>query len=734
MSAAVEVEILGDGSFAGAASNIITYTVSEYSSPVAMSDLAAGVGGISFDVIDDPSFDGSALLLSQPFKLSDPRAGVQNGVIDDASVRDDAIMNVEASGLLVPLVAEVSIPSHNGTLSTALNLHMSICGVTAPMQIDPDLALVAVTLPPWTGDVWTRVKRLAAIYKFEIADVAGTVVVRKLRLRTIDTERYTSSALRYAQGSAYHSVEVFYYNNQWKTNTAVFPIANTPIEKRQVISVNAGETSVTNLAVNMWLQSIMPSTVTTSVPVDTAGNVSVYSVIDKDGNTVAPSEWTDAGGSIKFAIAEDRKSIDATVTGASIADRAPFRIANPILDEEDPVPSLYIAATGVAFDRKVITSETGANSADAPVDDILTIDDELISTRQQAQEVLSILALRSTGFDQSLEASATSVNRRGEVGQIVYPTFGEFDATLPVGYTFANFNTAHAGETFAFFTSAQGDLVRDDFENQAFGGVAGARVRHRSAMYRVRDARISTSGVDFKAENDTLFSDWEETFGSTLALSATNLVPDSQAVTGNSHALYSSSTEEVGGGVITVTIGVNNPASLVGMIYPIPVPESSPFSARFQIRRKPGMAVARGIIIRPTAYLAGGGVPWTTVGDQGSALSLPNVGDSWVDVEFSNYVQAATGKDVGLQIYMASAQIGDGYQIRNVIASPTPVAPQFFAVPSPDQTTVANWTGVANASPSELYVPTGPRPTFGSFNDTWAGKTFEQHARMPLHA
>ena len=78
----VEVEILGDGKFSGSIANVSDYSVSESGSPLSLTNLQGGVGGINFGVLEDPDFDGSVLLAGQPFELRDPYSGTQRGIID----------------------------------------------------------------------------------------------------------------------------------------------------------------------------------------------------------------------------------------------------------------------------------------------------------------------------------------------------------------------------------------------------------------------------------------------------------------------------------------------------------------------------------------------------------------------------------------------------------------------------------------------------------------------------
>lgn len=506
----VEIEILGSGAFAGAKANVVDYSITEDASPLSLHELQGGVGSVSFDAVEDTAFNGSMLLPRQPFRLTDSTAGRLRGIIDSGTGSNDVQLNVEASGLLLPLVSRRALPATSGALGSVLSQWMTACGMgDTPLQMDPTLALKQVNLPSWEGEVWAQIKKLMAIHSFEMAVVDGTIIVRKLRQRKIDATRYTSKRISYGSDSAYQTVEVYYYNNQWKANTQVYPPIDSSIVDREIIQVGASETTVTNVPVDMWLSSIDTPEHTLSLPWDTKNvTESAYSVVDKDGKPVSVKDWKNGGGMISVAIGADRKSIDITVRGMSTNARAPYRIAGSSDDREYQYAALYIAATGIAFKREMVWSPTGADLIDAPVDSILTIDDPMVSTIADAYNVLSNAALRANGFSQTFEADTTHVNRRGEVGAFLYPTFSDFNASRPAGETFAQFNAAHAGVKFSQFTKTQAALVQDDFANQAFGGIAGARVRERDCMYRITNGRATPGGFSWSAQFDTLFSEF----------------------------------------------------------------------------------------------------------------------------------------------------------------------------------------------------------------------------------
>lgn len=508
----IEVEILGDGAFAGSVANITDYSVQEYGSPISMTNLAGGVASVDFDVLEDTSFDGSILLPGQPFELRDPRAGAQRGIIDGASSANGYTLKVQGNGRLLNLVCERTAPAYSGSLGQALLNYFRLCGITDGFQIDSDIAVKHVSLPYWTGDVWTQIKKLMAIHQFEVAEVGSTIVVRKLRLRSVDVERYQSVSLNYGRRSASQTVEVHYYNNQWAVDKQIFPDPESSILDRQIISVQAGELSVTNYPVDMWISELDEPTHVLHLPWDNSTNTSVYSVVDKEGNAVSLADWRNGGGELSLSIGEDGRSIDVTVRGMATTTRAPYRIASSSEDREYQYAGLYVAATGVAFRDEVVWSPTGADLIQAPADTVTTIDDPMISTREDAVTVLANAVHEESGFQQELTVSATAINRRGETGQPIYPSFAEFDAIIDDLdiTTFADFDAEFGDMSFAEFDAYLVSLNGDDFESQAFGGIGGARVAHRDNIYRITQGSARPGGFDWSAAPDLLFAEWDE--------------------------------------------------------------------------------------------------------------------------------------------------------------------------------------------------------------------------------
>lgn len=502
------VKILGDGAFAGSIADIENFSAEEDATPVHWADLGGGVGTLSFEVQNLDGHDGSILLNGQLFELFDPFAGTQRGYIEDLTVRDGAL-SVRASSAAVALVALRSAAAYGGTLGGALTYYLALCDVTTGFTIDPAIAALPVSLPSWNERVWDQLRKLGVIYRFEIATVAGTIVFRRLRQRTLEMRKSTEISTSVGMSNAVRSVECFYYSNVWKSEGQAYPDPNLPYGERTVISVQAGETLITNIPVNVWLTEVEQPVHGGNLMWDHQPTRSIYSVVDRDGQPVTAQQWKDMGGSVSFAIGEDGRSVDVTVVGGISSERGPYRLAASSRDRTYQYGSLFIMGRGTFFLKRSMNGLTGAGENANPTDEVFVIDDPLISTPQQAAEVLTGATQRMAGMAQTITVNSTVVNRRGDTGVLIYPTFDDFAGASPSGQTFDGWATAYANKTFNQFDAAQADLVKDDFANQAFGGIAGARVLYGDAYYRVLSGTINPEGFSWTGEFDTLHSDFD---------------------------------------------------------------------------------------------------------------------------------------------------------------------------------------------------------------------------------
>lgn len=461
----VEVTLSGNGKYAGAKSSIVDYTVSEEASPLDAADSSGAVLQVGFNAVDDPSYRGSQILLESGLSLYDDQRGTAVGTITGLSA-NGGFVNITAMGRLSKLVTNSSANAFNGTFSAAITYYLGLGGITTDISVDASLASQTVVAPGWRdADLWTKIKELCVVYGAEITIVGSTVTVRPPRTRTVTSKNFGNTTWETGTGTPARNIEVFYYNSEYRTNYMIYPDGGFSLEDN-VLTVDAGETTVVNLPVNMFLNSLEQPTVQDVVYGYYTGP-SVYSVAGSDGYGIQAAQWTSRGGKLSVAIGADGRSIDVTITGATgdLAQYAPFRIASAAMDSSY-YSSLMIRGTGVYNYQQSVVALTG--EPETTSEEIgVTIDNIFVRSFADAWKIAMSAARRYTSPLLSVSRSGVSVE-------------------LSSGTT--------------------------------LGSLTGSRFKYRRAMFRVKSTTVTGGSVDYSAEEDTTFGDFNaEASGMTFA-------------------------------------------------------------------------------------------------------------------------------------------------------------------------------------------------------------------------
>lgn len=506
---AIDLTITGNGRFGGHTTNIIQYSANEESTPIDPNDSSGGYGQLTFDAIEDEAPDGSPLLQNDTIQLSDGSTGTTGGVVT-AVDGADGIVTVTASSRIGILRAIAQAQPYTGTLGGAFTYYLSLAGVTSGFTIDATITSRAVSFPGWNDEVFVALKRLCAAQEVEMSLVSNNIVLRPIRTRTAQNLHDTAHRWHIGNGELAQSVEVYYYQSQSQSGTLAYPI-DAAHDSPTIGPFDSGEAVTLQVDLSASLSSVVQPVVQDYVDPHYAGPISVYTVIGKDNQPVAASWWTSHGGQITVTIGPDTRTLVITAIGAVDTDGgyAPYRIAEMI--GTDAVNTLKICGAGVFFNKALLTIPTGAELARTARVVGATIDNEFITTANDAYTAGLKTAQSFAAPDQTIDVTATVVNRRDEVGSIIYPTFDDF-TTANTGKTFDAYNASMGTTTFDQLTAIYFAQVADKFENQAFGNAAGARVPFRSAWYRARTATITPEQITYSAERDTLFSDFNTTW------------------------------------------------------------------------------------------------------------------------------------------------------------------------------------------------------------------------------
>jgi hypothetical protein len=565
----------------GPETNIVSYSATEDSTPIDPSDSSGGVGQISISLADDMQRDGSILYINDDITLSDGINGTTTGKVNSVKL-SNGIADISGDSRVGMFLSYQNIPPFTGTLADAFYNYCDIVGLSANRYVDPDIASIPVNFPGYVGDMWQFMKNMCSAMQIELSLVSNNVVLRPLRSRIAENKRNIDESVSIENKNLAQSVEVYYYNNSTQSSVLVYPKGgwNSSV---QIYQVDAGEVLEVNIPVDVYLTSIQQPTPYASgaVPRGYVGPSSTYSVVGKDGVPISATAWTNNGGNLTATIGDDGKSVKVTIFGATdFAGVAPYRIAAGAGDGTY-YSTLRLMGGGTFFDKQKATILTGVPASKTATVVGVTVDNPFISTYSQARDVGAIVAANYAGTKQVLNVTTVGINRSGESGSITYPKFSDFDAGVStitnatgdgttITYTAANsftigqqvgisgispsiYNTTgtvtfansttfkiagnatgtyssggqayYLGNTFKDFTAQQFDLVKNNFENQAFGNVAGARVKYGDAYYRIRNATITESTISYSAERDTIVNDFDTVWsGKTFAQFDTQFV------------------------------------------------------------------------------------------------------------------------------------------------------------------------------------------------------------------
>jgi len=503
---AVEVEVVGNGKFKGSRSNILKYSVNEDATPTRPGDFSGGTGTVDFSASEVTGYKGSTLLMNDTINLSDTGSGTTTGKVDSLTI-ENGVVSVSGLSRLELLNASANIPLVDGTLDSVVRQILALAGITTGIVIDTAIQSTPVRGRGGEKSYWLFLKELCAAYQVEISLVSNNVVVRGLRQRSAFTGKIESQSYSVGNGDLARNIEVAYYNYQTISSALVYPYGGWTSDV-DVFQVDASESRTINIPVDVNIASLSQPTMVSSVARDYSGPTSVYAIAGNDGLPIAPALWADNGGSLSVSIGEDRESIDVKVRGMYLAEYAPYQIAMSS-GPSDYYSSLRLIGSGTGFTRKTVIVPTGVPASKTSTDLGTTIDNPFISSKAAAQSAALLAAGSLASAEQSIRITATFINRATESGSYVYPLFSDYNATA-AGTTFADFATTWSGQTFAQFDDAQFALVQEQFANQVFGNVAGARIRYGDAVYRIRSATISEDGItSATAETDTIFSDFD---------------------------------------------------------------------------------------------------------------------------------------------------------------------------------------------------------------------------------
>jgi hypothetical protein len=518
--------------------NVTGYSVDENATPLDASSTEGGVGQISFAVPEDA--DDTLLLYDEEIQLDDDFRGTTSGVITALKLKD-GIVTVTADGRLGALVGETRASPITGTFEAVARYYLELGALNdEAVYFEPSVAVIPVTAQGWFGDAWLHLKQLATANGVEISFVSNKVVFRPAHSFVTSIRHKTDFEESMEKGDAAQYVEVEYYDNQWKEGELVYPRTVEEIASETVYQVEAGAVLEDDIQLSVSLESVIQPVCVDDVAVAYDGTYSVYSVRGSDNSLVTPQQWKAAGGKIELSINDDTTSVHIKITASNNQYYGPYRIAGRIKeitdlttvisgpgvdfdpnakpeDSEADYASLRIVGTGTHIATKTLTLPTGLAAEGTATGVGVTAQNVFVSSLEDAYRVGVYLASRWIGEEHTVTGTLTQINQRAVSGSILYQSIGAFD-TEYAGMTISQFNSQWSGKTIADFNALQRATVEDNFDNQVFGNVCGARFKYNNSMFRITSSTTTNADIQMSAVRDTMIEDFNAAHsGQTIA-------------------------------------------------------------------------------------------------------------------------------------------------------------------------------------------------------------------------
>lgn len=506
-----------------------SFSVQEAATPLAAGDSSGQVGTITLTVkAPDPDLAakdanllrwGPQMLTNRTVRLTDTRKGFTLGKVVSVSQPYGGNIQLTCESRLGLLnVYNVQAQPFVGTLADAFEYYCSIANVTTDVFIDPDIALDPVVFPGFNGELWFNLKQMAAAVDADISLVSGVILLRPIRLREAAKNRDVDRSMNIG-GQLAQSVEVFRYDNQAITDELVYPPGGWS-QDVESITVNAGETIEEVIELSASVSSVQQPVMQTFVSRDYSAS-SVYTVVGDDGLPIDPQQWADHGGSLEVVINPETTSLTVKITapeGLPNKDGNLIGVYGISLSADESTgrySTLRIVGSGVSFNKTSVIIPTGVPASLTGTEIGTTIDNPFLSTLDQLYRAGTRAARQFTGRTMTLSGSVIAVNRLGDSGVATYPPYS-FDQDQHDGQTYGQVQSGYSGQTYAMIQQALFDLVQNDYENQVFGNVNGARIWDQKSRrwYRIREGTLNPDTISFSADDDLTHGDIQEMWSS----------------------------------------------------------------------------------------------------------------------------------------------------------------------------------------------------------------------------
>jgi hypothetical protein len=507
--------------------NISSYSLTEDSTPIDPNDSSGGIGQVNVSLASGVD---SELYINDSVSIVDSVKGSFKGTINSVQIQQNTT-TVSGDSLVQKLIATVDAGMFNGTLTNAFIYYLSLANITSASDysIDTSFNSVNVSFQGFSGELWTYMKEICAVYNAEMSLVSNKITFRPIRQKTIISNKNSTKSMSVKNNRLAQSVDVYYYNNKYVNNCQVYPYNisyvtgvepgavwvfvpgqgyvqqpnayRTYDKNAQMMSVDANGYAEYTVDLNASISGL-PSTpyYAGDSPTPAGGavggynpqligngilleptssdytwslfagdaKISYYSVCGKNGVEISREQWISQGGKVQAYVTNNGNSILFKLYGMNDPTNiGPFRLGFTAGDN-NIYPYMKVKATSaVQYDKQKVNIPTGVPASKSVQAVGATVDNIFISTLDQAYRLGSITAGSFCAPSQNISVSASSVT----------------DSTNLIG---------------------GGPII---------GNVAGARIQDGNSMYRIRSATLTQGDISYEAESDSIFSDFDTLWG-----------------------------------------------------------------------------------------------------------------------------------------------------------------------------------------------------------------------------
>jgi len=249
---------------------------------------------------------------------------------------------------LSALVQAGTIPSMTGQpIESIIEMFFNAVGIKRAqytLEIDKALLKEKYDVPAQRVVVWQAMKQWLSANEIDMSWEVGKLKFQPLRNRIMYVNDVTSGYnLTMSSSQKVKNIDVNVYHRMafrhdviWPPRPLLYPDAKTTFGQTDtpVITVNAGEQTVTTLQLPCEVSSVRQPRQVMAIPVVNKAPLvdnqntpnGIYMVVGKDNKAITPAQWQDMGGGLEVRLNKDKRSVDVIVTGMLFEELSPFRI------------------------------------------------------------------------------------------------------------------------------------------------------------------------------------------------------------------------------------------------------------------------------------------------------------------------------------------------------------------------------------------------------------------------